>query len=280
MYIDSKVTRIIDKTERTYELARFDSPEQAIGWATTNSMWKHSKRSSEWNRNINTLEGFQNLLTFGDKELEQRTLKAWNKLHVDNVPQNAPKWALDVAGCIPSVPAYLAGDPRCMRRKMLVKQPLPARIFASVCVSGGVPASLMEQRGVIVAALVYKLAAIRPVELWVTSETRTEDKSKFHMIRLNTKPLNLSRICAMLAHPAALRTLFFSLSDRRNSHSIQWAFGRLPFDKGTPEVWSAAMGVDLSRDVYIPGTHLDDPLLEDPKAWIQREFDRINGKGK
>lgn len=279
MYINN-ITRKINGTERAFELARFDSPEQAIGWATVNSKWEYSEKSESWNRRINTLDGFQNLLTFGDKGLEQRTLAAWNNLRVNNVPQNAPKWALDVAGCIPSVPAYLAGDPRNMRRKMVVKQALPARIFASVCVSGGIAAEQMERRGVIVAALVYRLAAVRPVELWVTAETRTDAVSKFHMIRLNTKPLNLSRICAMLAHPAALRTLFFSLSDRKNSHYIRWAFQMLPFDKGTPEVWSAAMGIDQTRDVYIPGTHLHDPLLKDPKGWIQREFDRINGKGK
>lgn len=260
-------------SEKPALLRMFNSPEEAVKWGIGNSSRYSYKRGMDWNRGIATLPEFSTLLQHGDKTLENRVKGVWERYNIAPTRGIVKARIRDVAGGSPSVPAYLAGDPRCMKRRAPIIASAPVRVFASIGCSIGIEADDVEKHGVLIAALVYRLALSRPVELYATTEydvsPNSTPKNILTAIKLATRPLNLSRITTMLAHPASQRTLMFSITDTDNNHSIDWAFGKHPFDDSNVEFYKEAWGC-RKDDLFIPGVHLHDPLLRDPKGWLER----------
>lgn len=254
-------------------LRMFNSPEEAIKWGKSNSRYHSSNRNQSWNRGVALLPEFAALLQHGDKTLENRVKGVWERYNIAPTRGLVKARIRDVAGGSPSVPAYLAGDPRCMKRRAPIIASAPVRVFASIGCSMGIEADDVEKHGVLIAALVYRLALSRPVELYATTEYDVAPYSSgeniLTAIKLATRPLNLSRITTMLAHPAAQRTLMFAVSDTDNNHSIGWAFNKKPFEDNNTEFYKEAWQC-RKEDLFIPGVHLEDPLLRDPKGWLER----------
>lgn len=254
-------------------LRMFNSPEEAIKWGNSNSRYHSSDRSQSWNRGVAQLPEFAALLQHGDKTLENRVKGVWERYNIAPTRGLVKARIRDVAGGSPSVPAYLAGDPRCMKRRAPIIASAPVRVFASIGCSQGIEADDVEKHGVLIAALVYRLALTRPVELYATTEYDVApfgaSKNILTAIKLSTRPLNLSRITTLLAHPASQRTLMFAVSDTDNGHSIGWAFNKRPFEDNNTEFYKEAWGC-RKDDLFIPGVHLEDPLLRDPKGWLER----------
>lgn len=264
-------TTIVRKKPAT--LRMFNSPEEAIKWGSSNSRYHSNSRGMDWNRGVATLPEFSSLLQHGDKTLENRVKGVWDKYNIAPTRGLVKGRIRDVAGGSPSVPAYLAGDPRCMKRRAPIIASAPVRVFASIGCSMGIEADDVEKHGVLIAALVYRLALTRPVELYATTEYDVAPSGSgeniLTAIKLATRPLNLSRITTMLAHPAAQRTLMFAVSDIKNNHSIGWAFNKRPFEDNNTDFYKEAWGC-RKDDLFIPGVHLEDPLLRDPKGWLER----------
>lgn len=254
-------------------LRMFNSPEEAIKWGSDNSQYHSRDRSQSWNRGVATLPEFAALLQHGDKTLENRVKDVWERYNIAPTRGLVKARIRDVAGGSPSVPAYLAGDPRCMKRRAPIIASAPVRVFASIGCPMGIKADDVEKHGVLIAALVYRLALTRPVELYATTEYDVapfgSGENVLTAIRLATRPLNLSRITTMLAHPAAQRTLMFAVSDIKNNHNIGWAFGKHPFEDNNVEFYKEAWGC-RKDDLFIPGVYWEDPLLRDPKGWLER----------
>lgn len=254
-------------------LRMFASPEEAIKWGSSNSRYYSEYRGMDWNRGVATLPEFSSLLQHGDKTLENRVKGVWERYNIAPTRGLVKARIRDVAGGSPSVPAYLAGDPRCMKRRAPIIASAPVRVFASVGCSQGIEADDVEKHGVLIAALVYRLALTRPVELYATTEYDVapfgSGDNILTAIKLATRPLNLSRITTMLAHPASQRTLMFAVADTDDNHSIGWAFGKRPFEDGNTDFYKEAWGC-RKDDLFIPGVHLEDPLLHDPKGWLER----------
>jgi len=75
-----------------------------------------------------------------------------------------------VAGGAPCVPAYLAGNPLAMRRRVKISDDAaPLAVVVDIGVSASVKAATIERRGAAALALVRLLAATRPVTLWAVS---------------------------------------------------------------------------------------------------------------
>jgi hypothetical protein len=259
--------------EKPALLRMFNSPEDAIKWGSSNSRYHSNARGMYWNRGVATLPEFSTLLQHGDKTLENRVKGVWERYNIAPTRGIVKARIRDVAGGSPSVPAYLAGDPHCMKRRAPIIASAPVRVFASIGCSMGIEADDVEKHGVLIAALVYRLALTRPVELYATTEYDVapfgSSENILTAIKLATRPLNLSRITTMLAHPASQRTLMFAVSDIKNNHNIGWAFGKRPFEDGNTDFYKEAWGC-RKDDLFIPGVHLEDPLLRDPKGWLER----------
>jgi len=75
-------------------------------------------------------------------------------------------WALDYAGAIPSVPHYLAGCDRTMRRRVeSASVHSPVRVFASTMTQWSYSLAQVAERAGIMAGAIALLAERRPVEL-------------------------------------------------------------------------------------------------------------------
>lgn len=116
-----------------------------------------------------------------------------------------------VAGGVPCVPAYLAGNPLSMRRRLRVlDDTAPLAVVVDMGVSASVQHDTIQRRGAAAVALVRLLAAVRPVSLWaVTGQqiSRHSDKAAnaAFAVRLETAPLDVARAAWLLCAPEAFR---------------------------------------------------------------------------
>jgi hypothetical protein len=194
-----------------------------------------------------------------------------------------------VAGGAPCVPAYLAGSPMAMRRRVRVADDLaPLAVVVDIGVSASVSHPTIQRRGAAALALVRLLAATRPVSLWVVCGQITDldgtRRDAALAVRVDTAPLDVARAAWLLAAPEAFRRACFAATHAIAGHAekrgVNWlrdSHGRHP---------------ELLRDCLPALTACDDFLLvpslitagetqfgsdEKAAAWVQAQLDKHGG---
>lgn len=123
-----------------------------------------------------------------------------------------------VAGGAPCVPAFLAGNPLAMRRRVKISdEAAPLAVVVDIGVSASVQAATIERRGAAALALVRLLAATRPVTLWAVVGQRASLYSDHATdaafgVQIETAPLDVARAAWLLASPDAFRRAGFAAS--------------------------------------------------------------------
>lgn len=123
-----------------------------------------------------------------------------------------------VAGGAPCVPAFLAGNPLAMRRRVKISDDAaPLAVVVDIGVSASVKAATIERRGAAALALVRLLAATRPVTLWAVVGQRASLYSDHATdaafgVQIETAPLDVARAAWLLASPDAFRRAGFAAS--------------------------------------------------------------------
>lgn len=197
-----------------------------------------------------------------------------------------------VAGGRPCVPAVVSGSMVPMRRKVAKKHSYaPLSIVVNVNSSGGINSALLEQRGIAIAALVKRIAASRPVNLYVMGGLHMRGQCTYiPMVRFPTSPVDIKRLAYVLASQGVARGLFFALSSTGNycmeranvryQSYIHWPFDDFAYigDSGsTTSHGKRNIGADLAAwlktdMLYIPGIFLDSKHVQDIKrdavGWI------------
>lgn len=121
-----------------------------------------------------------------------------------------------VAGGAPCVPAFLAGNPLAMRRRVKISDDAaPLAVVVDIGVSASVKAATIERRGAAALALVRLLAATRPVTLWAVSGQNISRYSDHATdaafgVQIETAPLDVARAAWLLASPDAFRRAAFA----------------------------------------------------------------------
>ena len=121
-----------------------------------------------------------------------------------------------VAGGAPCVPAFLAGNPLAMRRRVKISdEAAPLAVVVDIGVSASVKAATIERRGAAALALVRLLAATRPVTLWAVCGQRASLYSDHATdaafgVQIETAPLDVARAAWLLASPDAFRRAAFA----------------------------------------------------------------------
>ena len=121
-----------------------------------------------------------------------------------------------VAGGAPCVPAYLAGSPLAMRRRVKISDDAaPLAVVVDIGVSASVQAATIERRGAAALALVRLLAATRPVTLWAVAGLRVclysdHATDAAFGVQIETAPLDVARAAWLLASPDAFRRAAFA----------------------------------------------------------------------
>jgi len=194
------------------------------------------------------------------------------------------------AGGRVSIPAYIAGSPKAMRRrKKLPDVTAPLTIIVNGSSSGTESASDLEKRGIAIAALVKKLSIVRPVSFYlmlssqVGMSKREEEVSTYALIKFPSAPLDLTRASHLLSDQGWNRGLGFcatiamsgqyakligqTTTSRYSEHGVYWPFRAMRFDIRKPI--KAVFPGDI---LYIDGAKLGDPDFDackrDHVAWI------------
>jgi len=180
-------------------------------------------------------------------------------------------WRRDVAGAVPNVPAFIAGQPQAMRRRVrLVSEAAPLAVVVDLTTSSNIEARDIERRGAAILALVRVLSARRPVELWAgafTGAGRGDRDGCAMFARIDTSPLDLARAAFAFVSPAYTRQALYSLA-----RSFGFA-GNWPYQSPTA---SRHFLDDLIRPAFphvgdvlaIPALYATDLATRDPEAWI------------
>jgi hypothetical protein len=206
----------------------------------------------------------------GDVSLVAEAQELMSKVNA-SIETSSLSWEYSVSGAFPDIPAFLSGSPDCMRRRVFSdSEANPVRVFVCTTSSAGVTAATLAKRGAVILALVLKLIeAGRPVELWTFTGFDADKKHGGNgvcLVRLPTQPVDIARIAYCLT-----RTAF----DRR----LGMAWGRHAF--GFTGAWASSIR-DLrflcgarEGDVVIGRASSDDPMLENPLAWIQGQLETL-----
>lgn len=199
-----------------------------------------------------------------------------------------------IVGFVPNVPAYLAGQPETMLARQVIEDMshlAPLRIFVETSVSCNLTATQLINRGVATLAFTMLMNTVRPIELYLLSSWSTDEGYgdgyagvACHVVRVETKPLDISRAAWMLTDPGYARRLSFSAAKH-----LMWPklIKKSRARRDTmPLAWGAAYGhqyvINMEQalktepqDLIIVGGYGgNDLMLNDPKAWVNQMIDK------
>ena len=176
--------------------------------------------------------------------------------------------ARDVWGFAPDVDAYLAGDERCLLRPDVEYRTDDnvVRLRISLAASCAIKANEKVKWGVGVAYLIDQLEQQgKQVEVTAAYYTSGHDGSvsryySTFLIKSAGEPLDLDRLCYVIAHPAFHRRLIFKL--RELEQDLRGYGGPLQMPKLTD-----AEDEDI---ITIEGVQYNTPFLRDPQVTVER----------
>ncbi len=214
--------------------------------------------------------------------------------HVQEASSEAPRplWTPSMLGPRVSVPAYLAGSPMCMRRR---KRPenitRHVSVYVSTTSSGGITADDMMRRGAAILGYVQSIQAMGlAIDLYLVADMQgwsdasshikrasdelhdmTIDGDCIQVIRVESRPLDLSTAGFAMAHPAFARNVTYAHAASYGSYG-SWSRTFHSTDAHNhPAAYARVMRAKLGcdeTDIFVGPASLMDTLMSDPKAWI------------
>lgn len=187
---------------------------------------------------------------------------------------DCPEWQNDVAGAYPDVPAFLAGQPDNMRRRVMVpSERAPVRVWFCTTSSAGFTPAQIAKRGAAACALVMALIARgRAVELWAfTALDGTLNGQNALCIRQNTAPFDVASVANAMTSGGFDRCLCHGVSRHRNGYSGGWSRHILNWGSWEARVQSCRKvleGLTDPADIILPPIYIADTILTDPVRWV------------
>ena len=182
------------------------------------------------------------------------------------------EWRNDVSGQVPDVPAFIAGQPMAMRRRVKVASPAaPLAVVVDLTSAALVSAADLEKRGAAILALVRVLSARRPVELWAGTMLDADNmkNAAVHLARIETAPLDLARAAFALTSPAFPRQLLYGAA-RAKGYQGHWPFGELETAKKNMAALLLPALPHIGELLAIPAAQAGDEVHKGPEQWIER----------
>lgn len=188
-------------------------------------------------------------------------------------------WADDVCGSIPNVPAFIAGHPLAMRRRIRQDSAsAPVAIVADLTTSAALTADQIARRGAAILALVRILSARRPVELWAgcIMNARAQGLSAI-FCRIETTPLDLATAAYVMTSASFPRRLCYGLAAVEHGFTGLWPYSN---DYNAPkkhglEIIRRALD-HVTEALYVPPIHSNDLITTDPQAWIEARLSELS----
>ena len=237
--------------------------------------YENDSREHHWDNGVSTAEAIKRGLQ-GDASLVAQATAAVDKVGADAlklVPRQANVAAL--VGSRVNVPAYLGNEARCMvKRTKVQRDTRHVTIYVNACSSGGIEANELVRRGCTILGLLEVLQACQVgVDLYVTCDVdgmyyTPNGESHFQCVRLESRPLDLSQVSFVLAHPAFARHVMYGVGAKTDGNGNY---------NGGPnrslELAKKAYNLQPG-DVYVPAAYLRDTI---DAAWLERQLKTILG---
>lgn len=179
------------------------------------------------------------------------------------------EWLPSIYGAYPIVPEYLANSPECMRHKTQVPTDVaPVSVYVSTTCSGSIEDDVMLARGVAILALIMKLQAIRPIDLYMLAETHGQTDGEFlQVIHIPTQPLNISVAAFVLGRVGWARHLTYSVARMLDKFNGCWPRNYAMGDSA----WVSHVRETLNmqpHDLYIGAAREWDDMVTKPVEWV------------
>lgn len=228
-------------------------------------------------------------MTRGDLEAVEQSERLMAQFEVMNMPSKVWKTEDAVCGGVANVGAYLAGSPVCMRqRRRSEAVASPLSIVVDVSCSSGISADDMKKRGAAILALVRFLGVSRPVNVFIMiSGTRSAGHDAcFHIIKLESSPLDLARAAYALAHPSVYRTLgrpALTADTETGAEEGRWRWAYSEASIGTETFRKHARKIlsrfttEAEEAVLVPMAHLGDQAISNPAQWVKDMLAKYGG---
>lgn len=218
--------------------------------------------------------GDQSLVPLSDKYLE----KAEQHMFLSRT------WGArdGVIGCLPIIPAFLAGSPDSLRRRVRLKKPTgPLAIFLELTGSARLSDDQRLERGAAMLALTRVLHRVRPVELFVCVTYGYTNKLNAIVCHIETAPLDIGRAAAMLGETGLSACGFgVSLLSRldESGHAGSWAYGSPDLERRhSGEIFKRIMhpSADL---LFVPAMFGLDANSHNPDKWLRDMLVKYGGE--
>ncbi len=217
----------------------------------------------------------------GDPSLVRKADEFLRRLEDEQFLSRA--WAMqsDVVGSLPNVPAYLAGQPMNMRRRVRMKKPQgPLVLFLETTGSG----STMQGndpvlRGSAMLALVRVLSTQRAIELYVCTTYGRTNTMNAVLCKVETQPMDLARACWMLVNISSMSHVGFELikSRRADRDPGSWSYGTPDLERRyCGEIFKRFLTPD-SDLLYVPAAFGGDTSVHDAHGWLKRMLKKYGG---
>ncbi len=257
-------------------VVRFDSVDAFVEQCAKSPLPPRDYSDSyTWDAGVSPKEA-RKRATAGDPSLVAGVSASLESLALTSSEEVRAMFVPDVYGSRVDVGAYMAGQPNCMRRR--VKRETSTRhvgIYVCLPCYAGVSAASMLARGTAILGLLQALTASQvAVDLYLFSDVGSQMGDYTSVIRVESRPLDLSTSGFAIAHPAFTRhAVYDEARDRvgftgRYSHAYQHAAER-GARMGVYETHIRKRLSMLDTDVFVPPCMSNHELaVISPETWI------------
>jgi hypothetical protein len=238
--------------------------------------------NSGWAGRYYTMHDAINYMQGGATHVEMKpALEIINKVDASFRDREVSAWQPSVCGAYPIVADYLMGLPESMReRKPQESDIAPIKLVIETSISSGVTERENMQRGAALAALVMRMAEMRPVELYFfySGRFKKSNCTSSFMVKVDSTPVSLSHVVASFSLTFCRQivlSLAHKLASAPVSEAIFWGYGAPSLDGVREKKLRELMGL-VPPDIFIQGGYLPDAQLmgSDPVAWVHKQLEK------
>lgn len=158
----------------------------------------------------------------------------------------------------------------CRRRVRRASDLAPLRVVVGAFASAGVSADTLKKRAHAIIALLLLVQRSRPVDLYsLTESTHTGNNGwRYLLLQLDSRPMNLSQIGAVIGHPCFFRGPVIDWFQNTATAS------HVPCLHSTLDEQRERLGLSAD-DIVINKAALHDSLLSNPLEWLTNELKKL-----
>jgi hypothetical protein len=232
-------------------------------------------------KKLNVGEGFYKKLQEGDLSLVERADSFMSQIENEQFVSKAWDVRSDVVGSMPDIPAMIAGQPMCMRRRVRTKKPQgPLAVFLETTGSSSVMGEEVQaDRGAALLALVRLLQPQRAIDLYICTTYGTHNTMNAVICRVETQPMDLARACAMF-HLSRMSSIGYTIikHTREDGNPGSWSYGAVDMERRyCGEIFKRFLTPD-SDLLYVPAAFGGDGSVRAGMVWLKNMLKKYGGE--